>query len=588
MEKWVVNAKRADFNKIADTFHISPVLARLMRNRDLITEDEMRMYLYGDLTDLPSPYLLKDVEKAADIMCRKIKEDRKIRIISDYDVDGVSSNYILYVGLKKCGAMVDYCIPHRIEDGYGINENLITEASKDGIDTIITCDNGISALNQIRYANELGITVIVTDHHDIPYEETEQGIVYHIPEAAAVVNPKQKDCPYPYKSICGAVVCYKFMQVMFEKCGISSREMEHFLPIAALATECDVMPLKHENRIIVKEGIKRMSHSGIPGLHALLEANNYLHRTITSYTLGFIIGPCINASGRLKSAQDAMELLLCQDPAVAKEKAEELVSLNAERKEMTNQGTEEAIRYLEETGHVHDKVLIVYLPEVHESIAGIIAGRIKELYNKPTFVLTKGKEGVKGSGRSIEAYHMHKEMTRISDCFTKFGGHPMAAGLSLEESRIEEMRERLNHNTTLQEEDFIKKILIDIPVPFGYLTESFVDELSLLEPFGMDNKKPVFAQKNLQISSLRLVGKTKKYVKLYLRDETGFQMEAMYFGDAEAFCKEIIEKYGEDVLNRLYRGLATQVRIHIIYYPEINEWNGTRSINIKMENYQFA
>ena len=584
----MMTTKRADFNKIADRFHISPVLARLMRNRDLITEEEMQIYLYGTMKDIPSPYLLKDVKKAASIMQDKIKAGKKIRIISDYDVDGVSSNYILLLGLRKCGAAVDYCIPHRIEDGYGINEHLITEAKNDGIDTIITCDNGITALKQIDYANELGMTVIITDHHDLAFEEKDGKTIYHIPEAAAVVNPKQEDCSYPYKSICGAMVSFKFIQVLYDLYGIPSVELEHFLPIVALATECDVMPLQKENRIILKEGIKRMKHSGIIGLHALLEATNSMEKNISAYTLGFVIGPCINASGRLKSAQDAMELLICQDKEIARQKAEELVALNAERKEMTEKGTEEAIQYLEQTGHAHDKVLVIYLPQTHESIAGIIAGRVKEHYNKPTFVLTRGKEGFKGSGRSIEAYHMHREMTKIKDCFIKFGGHPMAAGLSIEEGRIEEMRSRLNENTSLTEEDFVKKIMIDIPVPFSYLSEAFLEELSLLEPFGTENKKPVFAQKNLQLVSLRLVGKVKKYVKLSLKDENAYRINAMYFGEAQAFCQEIVEKYGQNTLDRLLRGLNTSVHIHVIYYPKIDEWNGNRSISVTIENYRFA
>ena len=588
MEQWILMTKRADFNTIATRFQISPVLARLLRNRDIISDEEISSYLFGSLEDLPSPYLLKDVEKAADIILQKIREGKKIRIISDYDVDGISSNYILWRGLGRCGACVDYRIPDRVEDGYGINEHLIRQAKEDGCDTILTCDNGIAAIEQVQYAKESGMTVVITDHHDIPYEMEGENKIYHIPDADAVVNPKQEDSSYPNREICGAVVCYKLMEVMYRKAGIASSEIRTFLPLAALATVCDVMPLRGENRILVKEGIKRMYDTQIVGLRALLEVTGTLGKKITSHTLGFILGPCINASGRLKTAQDAMELLTCQTREEAIIKAGELVDLNNTRKEMTQKGVEEAISYLEEKKYYKDKVLVIYLPECHESIAGIIAGRVKEHYNKPVFVLTRSKDGVKGSGRSIEAYHMFQEMTRVKDLFVKYGGHPMAAGLTMEEGRIDELRRRLNENTSLEDSDFVEKIHIDVAVPFSYLSEDFVKELSLLEPFGKGNEKPLFAQKDLHVSSLRVLGTSGRCTKLYVYDQSGYGMETLYFGESEEFLKEIEEKYGKEELNRLKKGLPASVQMHITYYPQINEWRGTRSIQVVIQNYRFC
>ena len=474
MEKWFVASKRADFNKIGEVFHISPVTARLMRNRDLTTIEEMQRYLYGSLSDLYDPHLLKDADKGAEIIKEKIEARKKIRIISDYDVDGVSSNYILYQGLKRCGADVDYKIPDRVEDGYGINEHLIEQAAEDGIDTIITCDNGIAASAQIAYGNSLGLTIVVTDHHDIPFQKENDEITYLLPPAAAVINPKQKDCSYPFKSICGAVVVYKFIQVLYDLFQIDQKESEAFLEIAAMATVCDVMPLFDENRILVREGLRRIRQTEIVGLQALIEANHLEDKKLSSYHFGFILGPCINASGRLTSAKEALELLLCKDKEICRQKAEALTALNAERKEMTADGVKAAKAYLESTGHAKDKVLVVYLPDCHESIAGIIAGRMKEYYHKPVFVITRTKEGLKGSGRSIEAYHMYQEMNKIKECFDKFGGHPMAAGLSMQEDRLEEFREKLNTNTTLTEEDFVEKVHIDVALPISYLSESLI------------------------------------------------------------------------------------------------------------------
>ena len=588
MEQWFIAAKRADFNGIAERFHVSPVLARLMRNRDLTTDAQMEKYLHGTLQDLYEPSLLKDAKKGVDIVRKKIEEGKKIRIISDYDVDGVSSNYILYKGLLRCGADVDYRIPDRVADGYGINEHLIDQAYEDGIDTVITCDNGIAAAPQIAYGKSLGLTFVVTDHHDVPFTE-EDGVRREIlPEANAVINPKRDDCPYPFKGICGAVVAFKFVQLLYDAFGIDRKETEEFLEMTAMATVCDVMILQDENRILVKEGLRRMNETKIPGLRALIAVNHLEEKKLTAYHLGFILGPCINASGRLTTAKKALDLLLCTDVSRCQAMAEELLLLNAERKEMTRQGEEEAHRYLETTGHIHDKVLVVFLPDCHESIAGIIAGRIRECYNKPVFVITRTAEGLKGSGRSIETYHMYNEMVRVKDCFTKFGGHPMAAGLSMEEGRLEEFRERLNANAQLTEEDFVRKVHIDIALPVSWLSEEFLSELDALEPFGNGNQKPLFAQKGFSVAGIRELGSSGRCLKMFLRDTDGYGMEAIYFGDAAHFFADMEESCGRMETERTRKGLSSSVRMDCTYSPEINEWRGQRTMQIVVKNYRFS
>lgn len=588
MEQWFISAKKADFNGIARHFGISPVLARLMRNRNLTTEEEMRKYLYGSLEDLYEPSLLKDAEKGVQVIKEKIMAGKKIRIISDYDVDGVSSNYILYRGLARCGAQVDYRIPDRVADGYGINEHLIDQAYEDGVDTVITCDNGIAAAEQISYGNGLGMTFVVTDHHDVPFVEKDGVRTEQIPEAAAVINPKQEDCAYPFKNICGAVVVYKFIELLYDAFGIGRREAQEFLEIAAMATVCDVMILQDENRILVKEGLRRMNETKIRGMRALIDANHLEDKKITAYHLGFILGPCINASGRLKTAKKALDLLLCTEESACRAMAEELLELNSERKEMTRKGEEEAHRYLEETGQMQDKVLVIFLPDCHESIAGIIAGRIRECYNKPVFVITRTREGLKGSGRSIETYHMYNEMVKVKDCFTKFGGHPMAAGLSMEESRLSELRQRLNANAQLTEEDFVKKVHIDIALPVSWLSEEFLTELDMLEPFGNGNQKPLFAQKGFVITGARILGSTGRCLKMFLRDEKGYSIDAIYFGDTSLFFQDMENCCGKEETERIKKGLSSSVRMDCTYYPEVNEWRGQRTMQIVIKNYRFS
>lgn len=569
MEKWVVCTKKADFYGIAEKFRINPVIARLIRNRDVIGDEKIQEYLHGTLADLPSGRKMKDLEKAAEILEKKIQEGCRIRIIGDYDIDGVTSTTILLKGLKRLGAKVDTCIPDRIKDGYGINEHLISKALEDGIDTIVTCDNGIAAYNEITEAKESGMTVVITDHHDVPFRDTKNGRKWIIPPADAVVNPKQQNCPYPNKNLCGAVVAWKLIWIMYENAGIPTEEILTFTELAAVATVGDVMDLQGENRIIVKEGLHQLSHTETPGLKALIQVNNLEHAEISSYHVGFVLGPCINASGRLDTASRALKLLCEQDPVEAARLAGDLIALNESRKAMTEQGKEEAIEKVENSDLKNDRVLVIYLPDCHESLAGIIAGRIRELYNKPVFVLTKGEKSAKGSGRSIEAYSMYEELVKCRDFMEQFGGHPMAAGLSIKEENIERFRKRLNENCTLTEEDLRPKVVIDVPMPVSYISRELVEQLSLLEPFGKGNVKPLFAQKNLSVLNLRIFGKNHNVAKMKLTDGSGTSVDAVYFGEAE--------KFAEFVKNH--------ERISVTYYPEINSYQGRETLQAVIRNY---
>lgn len=569
MEKWVVCTKKADFYGIAEKFRINPVIARLIRNRDVIGDEKIQEYLHGTLADLPSGRKMKDLEKAAEILEKKIQEGCRIRIIGDYDIDGVTSTTILLKGLKRLGAKVDTCIPDRIKDGYGINEHLISKALEDGIDTIVTCDNGIAAYNEITEAKESGMTVVITDHHDVPFRDTKNGRKWIIPPADAVVNPKQQNCPYPNKNLCGAVVAWKLIWIMYENAGIPTEEILTFTELAAVATVGDVMDLQGENRIIVKEGLRQLSHTETPGLKALIQVNDLEHAEISSYHVGFVLGPCINASGRLDTASRALKLLCEQDPVEAARLAGDLIALNESRKAMTEQGKEEAIEKVENSDLKNDRVLVIYLPDCHESLAGIIAGRIRELYNKPVFILTKGEKSAKGSGRSIEAYSMYEELVKCRDFLEQFGGHPMAAGLSIKEENIERFRKRLNENCILTEEDLRPKIVIDVPMPVSYISRELVEQLSLLEPFGKGNVKPLFAQKNLSVLNLRIFGKNHNVAKMKLTDGSGTSVDAVYFGEAE--------KFAEFVKNH--------ERISVTYYPEINSYQGRETLQAVIRNY---
>ena len=585
MEKWFVINKGADFAGIAKRFGISPVTARLIRNREVMGDEAIARYLKGGIGELYDPHLLLDSDRLTDILVQKISEQKKIRVIGDYDIDGVMSTYILYKGITRCGGSVDFQIPDRMKDGYGINDHLIEQADEAGIDTIITCDNGIAAIGEIAHAKSLGMTVLVTDHHEIPYTEERGERHYKRSEADAIVNPKQMECTYPYKNLCGAAGAWKVIQILYEKCDIAVEESYDFLENVAFATVGDVMDLTDENRILVREGLKRIHTTMNPGMRALILQNKLEPEQISSYHFGFVLGPCINASGRLETAKIALNLFLQEDVKKASEIAAELVDLNAQRKDMTAEGVELAMQQVEE-GNTGEKVLVVYLPDVHESLAGIIAGRIREACYKPTFVLTKSEDGVKGSGRSIEAYSMYEELCKCQELFTKFGGHPMAAGLSLPEANVEIFREKINACCGLTEEDFIPKIKIDIPMPVDYPDIPLVNELLLLEPFGKANVKPQFADKNLGIDRAVVVGKNQNVLKLTLKTERGKSISAVYFGDVEEFREYYGRKYGENEVQQAFLGRTNGIRMSVVYYPEINRYQGNESIQIVIKNYQ--
>lgn len=567
----MVAAKRADFKGIGERFGIDQVTARIIRNRDVIGEKAIEKYLHGSRKDFYSPWLLKDMEKAVAILQEKIENRNRIRIIGDYDIDGVMSTYILLESLRGLGCDVDMMIPNRITDGYGINEHLIEQAWQEGRDTIITCDNGIAAVTQIRKAKDLGMTVIVTDHHEVPFEDLEGERKEILPPADAIVNPKQKACSYPFAGLCGAVVAMKVMEALYEKMAPEVDLVDKMLPFAGIATIGDVMDLQDENRILVKEGLQRLHHTTNLGLQELIRVNNLEPENISPYHIGFILGPCLNASGRLDTAKRALQLLLADSREEAAVLADDLKNLNESRKEMTAQGLEKAIEQVESTSMMEDTVLVVFLPECHESLAGIIAGRLRERYHKPSFVLTRGEEGVKGSGRSIESYSMYEKLCECKEYLTKFGGHPMAAGLSLEEENVERFRRKLNEQSGLTEEDLVEKVTIDVPMPIHYIRKDLVQELSLLEPFGKGNEKPLFAQKNLWVSQMRVFGKNRNVVKMRLTDENGYPMDGVYFGNGDEFAEE-------------GRGKR---KISIVYYPDINMYQGRESLQVIIRHYQF-
>ena len=570
MEKWFLTMKKADFNSIARKYHISPITARLIRNRDVIGDEAIDFYLNGTIADLYDGMLMQDMDKAVEILAEKIGEEKQIRIIGDYDIDGVNATYILQEGLSGLGAHVDTDIPDRIKDGYGLNIDLINRALDDGVDTIITCDNGIAAADEIAYGKKNELTVIVTDHHEVPYVEMNGEKEYLLPMADAVVDPHRADCGYPFKGLCGAAVAYKLVEALYNVMQRDPEDVDYLMENVAIATVGDVMDLTGENRIFVKQGLEMLKRTKNQGLKALIECTGIDVERLSAYHIGFVLGPCINASGRLDTAKRALELLNAKTRREAVMLAEDLKALNDSRKEMTEKGVEEAVQMIESTSLKDDKVLVVYLPDCHESIAGIIAGRIKERYYRPTFVLTKAEEGVKGSGRSIESYDMFAQMCRCRALFTKFGGHKLAAGLSLEEGNVERFRETINDLADLTEEDLQMKVSIDMLLPFPYITEQLIGELQLLEPFGKGNTKPLFAERNLRVISPRIFGKNRNVLKCRLEDASGNQMEAVYFGDVEACLKAMEEK---------------QI-MSFTYYPSVNEYMGRRTLQLTIVNYQ--
>lgn len=594
MAKWMVSAKKADFKGIAQRFGIDPVIARIIRNRDVVGEEAIEKFLHGTTADLYDPSLLKDGEKAADILTDKTVGKCKIRVIGDYDIDGVCSTYILTAVLERCGALVDAVIPHRITDGYGLNDRLIEEAKEAGVDTILTCDNGIAALPQIAFAKELGMTVIVTDHHEVPYEVQADGSRREtLPAADAVVDPKREGCPYPDKGICGAVTAYKLMELYLRRMSgrgvLSEAEAAAFLSdllaFAGFATVGDVMELTDENRILVKYGLRQIEKSTNPGLRALIAVNELTEKRLTGYHIGFVLGPCLNATGRLDTAARALAMFRTQDEGEALTVAGELKALNDSRKEMTLRGTEQAIAMIEETALKEDLVLVIFLPDCHESLAGIIAGRIRERYHKPVFVLTRAEEGVKGSGRSIEAYHMYDKMSECKELFSKYGGHKMAAGVSMPEENVEAFRVFLNEHCGLTAEDLVEVIHIDVPMPMSYVTAELVRQIALLEPFGNGNPKPVFAQKGIKVRRGRILGKNGNVGKYRIADEEGREYDMMYFGDLERWHGFLAEHFGQGELDRLYGAGSSAIVISVIYYPDINVYRGVESLQMVMQGY---
>lgn len=587
MSKWILQRKAADYKGLSEKLNVDPVIVRLMVNRGLLTYEEMEEYLHPTLDNFPDPHLFADMDEACGLLMDAIDEGVKIRVVGDYDVDGIMSTYILTSAIKEVGGDVDYAVPHRMVDGYGINPEMVQAAFDDGVRFIITCDNGIAAASAVDLAKKLGMTFVVTDHHEVPFETGEDGsVVQKLPDADAVVDPKRNDCGYPFKGICGAQVAWKLVDVLFEFVGLDKEMADKYLEFASIATVCDVMELKGENRATVYHGLKAIENTDNVGLNALLARNELKGKPLSCYHLGFIIGPCLNASGRLDTASKAIELLFEEDSAKALASANELVELNSQRKNMTQIGIDKAREIIENSDIKNQKVLVIYIPELHESLAGIVAGRIRETYNKPVLVITDAEDGAKGSGRSIPAYNMFEELTAVKDVFTKFGGHPMAAGVSLPTDKIDELRDRLNSNCKLTEDDMQEIIKIDCDMPLSYMTESLVDSIDMLAPFGTGNTKPLFALKNVEIKGASFMGKDGQFLRLNVGTENGGNMTALMFRNVLEFQQAVSDKYGEDTLQRLFSGNTNDVKMDIIYEPSINEYRGSRSIQIMVENFK--
>ena len=571
MERWVLLRKGADFEAISKKFHISPRLASLIRNRDVIGDEAINQYLNGTIAELYDGMQMKGMPQAVEILTEKIRDREKIRVIGDYDCDGINATYILLEGLEKLGAKVDSDIPDRIKDGYGLNQHLIDRAHEDGIDTIITCDNGIAAAKEIEYGKALGMTIIVTDHHEVPYKENEAGRRYILPPADAVVDPRQEGCEYPFKGLCGAAVAYKLVEALCEANGQDVADLDYLLENVAIATVADVMDLTEENRILVKQGLEMLKRTSNPGLRALIQCIGLEGKKIQAYHIGFILAPCLNASGKLDTAKRALALLRAKTGREADMLAGDLKALNESRRDMTDRVVDEAMAKVEQTDIRGDKVLVIYLPDCHESLAGLVAGRVRENYYRPVFVLTDSEDGVKGSGRSIESYSMYEELTGCGDLLTKFGGHPMAAGLSLDKENVEKFKRRLNDQCTLSEEELTEKVVIDMELPFTAITEHFIEELEYLEPFGKGNTKPVFAARGVFMQHVKIIGKNKNVAKATAIDAAGNRMEAICFYDAQKFVEQCERNNG---------------KMSITFYPGINEFRGERQIQIVITHYR--
>ncbi|WP_029199958.1 single-stranded-DNA-specific exonuclease RecJ [Oribacterium sp. NK2B42] len=580
MKKWFLYNKKADFKAIADKYGIDQVTARILRNRDINSDKQIEQFLHGSLEeDLHSPLYLPDAIKCMNQLNRAIKEGKHIRVVGDYDVDGVCATYILVKGLKRLGAVVDYVLPDRIKDGYGINIHIIDKAKEDGVDVILTCDNGIAAIEELKHARDMGLTVLVTDHHDVRQRQDEDyGCESKdiLPPASAVVDAKREDSRYPFPDICGAVVAWKIIIMLYQNHTIPEEEYYDFLEFAAIATVCDVMDLRDENRTIVKFGLQQIKQTGNAGLRALLKVQDLMAQEhLNTYHIGFIIGPCINAGGRLRSAELALDLFFTTDEEKAFMKAVKLKELNESRKAMTIEATNKAIEMVEKN-YLNQSVLVIYLPELHESLAGIVAGRLRERFSRPAFVITKaegaeaGEALSKGSGRSIDGYNMSEHLQEVSELLVKWGGHPMAAGFTLLEKDIDEFRTRLNTLCNLSPDQLIDKIWIDVPMPIDYISYNLIRDFEKLEPFGKGNEKPCFATKNLRITDCRVLGKNRNVVKMRLQSETGLLMDGLIFTN------------GDDFL----RGKRACTKIDVVYYPQINEYNGTQSLQIIIDDYQ--
>lgn len=587
MEKWILRNPKNDFKKMSEALGVSQLICRIMVNRGICEIEDAKLFVNSERGELFNGRLIEDLEKGVKIISEKINNQKKIRIIGDYDVDGVVSTFILFKALKRCRANVDYTIPHRIIDGYGINNSLIDKAKEDGVDTIITCDNGISAIEQIKYAKEAGITVVVTDHHEVPFIENDKKQRIHmLPEADAVIDIKRADCKYPFKLLCGAGVAFKFVQVLYEEMLVPKSECEEFYEFVAIATVCDVVDLTGENRIFVKKGLSSISHTGNLGLKALMQQTGIYGKEIGVYHLGFIIGPCINASGRLDWAEKGLEMLLSTNEAVAEKLASELHELNTERKKMTVAGIEETVATIESSSLKQDKILVVYKPEIHESIAGIIAGKIREKYNVPTFIITDAENGVKGSGRSIEEYNMFEGLLKCKELLSRFGGHPMAAGLSLDRENLELLRKQLNETSALTEEDLIPKVYIDARIPLSNINMKTAEELKLLEPYGKGNSKPLFAEKGISLARATVLGSDKNVLKLRLRAEGRQFIDCMYFGNISDFNQYVVNKFGKQELDKLYSGQSNTVELDLIFTIDINQYNGNRNVQLILQYYR--
>ncbi|MCR5429924.1 MAG: single-stranded-DNA-specific exonuclease RecJ [Eubacterium sp.] len=581
-EKWILQTKKAEFDEISKKFNINPVVARVIRNRDVVGDEEIEQYLNTNIESLSSPWKFKDMDKAVDILKIKIAGKNKIRIISDYDVDGICSGYILNKALTNLEADVDVVVPHRVNDGYGINESLIKDAKDAGVDTIVTCDNGIAASEQVDYAKELGMTVIITDHHEVPYTEVDGKKDFVVPNADAVVNHKQEDCEYPFKDLCGAMVAYQLMSALYESMDENPKNLQSLLVYGAMATVCDVVPLRGENRTIVKTGLELIKTTKDIGLNALIDACGISKGSIGSYHFGFILGPCLNASGRLDTAKRAVDLLNETNRENAMASAKQLKKLNDDRKDITEKGAKEAIDLARD---MDGRILVIYLPDCHESVAGIIAGRVKEHYNKPTIVLVDSEDCIKGSGRSIDEYDMYENLSKVKDLFLKFGGHKMAAGLSIEKENVDELRKRLNEDCELTEEDLMKKIWVDCELPFKFATFGLFNDLKKLEPFGVGNKKPIFAGKNIKVNRIKILGKEGKAIRLEMTDESGFKMQGIMFNKSKRFIGFLDKKFGQDEIDKAMKGAENDIKLMLLYYPNVNEFNGREYLQLIIESF---